>query len=180
MDKAGEDRLAEPGDGLLHPVALGSLAMLIVNDHALKSAYPGVVTGKLSDVAGLVFFPLLLVAGLELIQAIRRRWRGPSGAASEIAVVATGLAFAAVKLLPVGAHAFGWSLGLAQWLASVPVDLVTGRGVSPLAAAASVADPTDLLALPALLVPLWLGRRRAAQVDRNAQVPGVRQAVETG
>ena len=31
-----------------------------MNDHVLKHACPGVVTGKLSDFAGLFFFPLFL------------------------------------------------------------------------------------------------------------------------
>ena len=41
----------------MHPVALAAIAVLVVNDHVLKSAYPGWLTGKLSDIAGLVFFP---------------------------------------------------------------------------------------------------------------------------
>ena len=38
---------------LLHPAFLVALATLVVNDHLLKDAFPGVVTGKLSDFAGL-------------------------------------------------------------------------------------------------------------------------------
>ena len=41
------------------PFLLG-LALLVVNDHVLKQAFPGPVTGKLSDVAGLFVFPLFL------------------------------------------------------------------------------------------------------------------------
>ena len=40
--------LASPGFAL-------ALVVLVLNDHVLKTAYPGWVTGKLSDVAGLVF-----------------------------------------------------------------------------------------------------------------------------
>ncbi|MFT5682697.1 MAG: hypothetical protein ACI8RZ_003621, partial [Myxococcota bacterium] len=47
-------------DPLLHPVTLTAMALLAVNDHWAKYALTGVVTGKLSDFAGLVFFPLLL------------------------------------------------------------------------------------------------------------------------
>ena len=39
---------------------LGSLALLIVNDHYLKAAYPSALTGKLSDVAGLFAFVYFL------------------------------------------------------------------------------------------------------------------------
>jgi hypothetical protein len=40
-----------------HPVTLLSLVLLLVNDHLLKDAYPGLATGKLSDLAGLVVAP---------------------------------------------------------------------------------------------------------------------------
>ncbi|MEV6487344.1 hypothetical protein AB0M20_01710 [Actinoplanes sp. NPDC051633] len=43
-----------------HPVTVVALLVLVVNDHVLKGAYPGVVTGKLSDAAGLVLAPPLL------------------------------------------------------------------------------------------------------------------------
>jgi len=55
-----------PGDVLVRPIALAALALLILNDHVLKSAFPGPLTGKLSDVAGLMLFPIVLVAGWEL------------------------------------------------------------------------------------------------------------------
>ncbi|MCC6617494.1 MAG: hypothetical protein IT341_00485 [Chloroflexi bacterium] len=49
-------RLAVPADGLLHPVVLGAIGLLLLNDHVLKTTTPGFVTGKLSDFAGLAFF----------------------------------------------------------------------------------------------------------------------------
>jgi len=45
-----------------HPLSLASVALLVANDHLLKRAYPSVLTGKLSDFAGLFFFPFLLTA----------------------------------------------------------------------------------------------------------------------
>jgi hypothetical protein len=51
---------------LLHPVPLFALATLMINDHLLKQYYPGWVTGKLSDIAGMVFFPLFLLAMIDL------------------------------------------------------------------------------------------------------------------
>jgi hypothetical protein len=48
-----------PADGLLHPYPLVAILVLIVNDHWLKGLWPGPVTGKLSDMAGLAFFPLV-------------------------------------------------------------------------------------------------------------------------
>jgi hypothetical protein len=44
----------------LHPLFLVSLAILLINDHILKNLYPGFVTGKLSDFAGLFLFPVFL------------------------------------------------------------------------------------------------------------------------
>ena len=43
---------ASAGDGLLHPIALLAVALLLVNDHLLKAAAPGPLTGKLSDSPG--------------------------------------------------------------------------------------------------------------------------------
>ncbi|GAA3121815.1 hypothetical protein GCM10020001_047700 [Nonomuraea salmonea] len=42
---------------LCHPVTVAGVLVLLVNDHLLKAAFPGVVTGKLSDVAGLLVAP---------------------------------------------------------------------------------------------------------------------------
>ena len=43
-----------------HPLTVGATAVLLLNDHVLKPAWPGLVTGKLSDVAGLVAAPPVL------------------------------------------------------------------------------------------------------------------------
>ena len=45
---------------LLNPIFLACLLILALNDHFLKAHYPGWVTGKLSDFAGLLIFPLFL------------------------------------------------------------------------------------------------------------------------
>ena len=79
----------QAGDALLHPLRVGAVAVLVVNDHLLKAAYPGLITGKLSDVAGLVFFPLLLVGLAEVVLAAAGRWTAPSQAALRAAVVVT-------------------------------------------------------------------------------------------
>lgn len=139
-----------PGGALLHPVPLVAIVVLLVNDHVLKAAYPGFVTGKLSDVAGLVFFPLLLVAIAELFGAPRRP-------AVIVAVASTGLVFALVQIWAPATQLYRYGLGALQWPFRA---LVAGKmiGVVPVHA---FADPTDLVALPALLVPLVLGWRRA-------------------
>ena len=45
---------------LAHPVTVLGLLLLLANDHYLKAAHPGWLTGKLSDAAGLVLAPPLL------------------------------------------------------------------------------------------------------------------------
>jgi len=58
------------------PYAL-AVVTLLVNDWCLKSAYPGLVTGKLSDFAGLavVAVPLLSRGGAGAAALPRRRRR---------------------------------------------------------------------------------------------------------
>ena len=43
-----------------HPVTVLALVVLVLNDHVLKAAQPGWLTGKLSDVVGLVLAPPLV------------------------------------------------------------------------------------------------------------------------
>ncbi|MBX6387020.1 MAG: hypothetical protein IRZ07_29260, partial [Microbispora sp.] len=52
--------LATAAAWLGHPATLTAIAVLLVNDHLLKHLWPGVVTGKLSDVAGMLVAPPLL------------------------------------------------------------------------------------------------------------------------
>lgn len=141
-----------PGGALLHPLAVASLALLVVNDHLLKQSIPGVMTGKLSDVAGLVFFPLVLVSSWEWAQSLR----GASPVAGRPviagAIVLTGLGFCAIQLWAPAGSAWAWGLGALQ----APLH-GSWRPV------VHTADPTDLLALPALAVAAWIALRRRAR-----------------
>jgi hypothetical protein len=115
-----------------HPAWWGALLVLWLNDHWLKSAdlAPGWFTGKLSDFAGLLVAPVLLVA---LSGAERRHTR-----ALCFGAVAGG--FAAINLWPSAARA-------AEQLASV-------IGLSW----RLWCDPTDLLALTVLPMSWHLAR----------------------
>lgn len=137
--------------GLLHPIALAALGTLIVNDHVLKVRYPGWITGKLSDVAGMIVFPLLAGA---LVTAVARR--ADPGRMLAGCVAATAIGFALVKLWAPATHACGLVLGALQWPFAA---LAHGAsvGVAPVAIAR---DPSDLLALPFAAVALWLPRYR--------------------
>jgi hypothetical protein len=152
--------MARAADGVLHPVALAALIVLVVNDQVLKAVSPGVVTGKVSDVAGLIVAPLVLQAGWEVGQWMAGRWTGPSARVLAIAIVGTGVAFAAVQIWPPATDLYRGALGLAQWPLRLLASLVTSTpGPSPVPVQA-VADAADLLALPALAVTWWVGRRR--------------------
>jgi hypothetical protein len=135
-----------PGSLLLEPHFLLALFVLVFNDHVLKSAVPGFVTGKLSDVAGLAVAPVLAVSLGELLGA------GPIDRPSRIRrlafwAMATAVGFAAIQLCGPAARAYSHVLGAVQ---SLPRALVawSTRGTPVWAIARHVADPTDLLALP--------------------------------
>ena len=145
----GFDCLARPAlSAMAHPATLASIALLLVNDHILKRQYPSALTGKLSDFAGLFFFPLLLatlfgLAGAVLgrILPVRRARIAPSPrkpeSAARLCFAVTAVAFAAVKLVPPANSAV--TIGL-ETLLGLPVRIVR--------------DPTDLMALAALW-PAW-------------------------
>jgi hypothetical protein len=122
---------------LAHPGSVLALVVLVLNDHVLKQAWPGWVTGKLSDVAGLVVAPLLLAAVLALVRVPR---------AMPVSLAATGAGFVLCKTSTFGAEVTStvWSLF------GTPTMIR--------------ADVTDLLALPALYAAWRIHRTVAAAV----------------
>lgn len=141
-----------PGDGLLHPAVLASLALLALNDHVLKHRWPGPVTGKLSDLAGLVLLPAVLVAALELTTrrlATRR--------ALALACAVSALGFALVKSWSPATEAYRVVWAALQW----PLRALRAGALVPLGRVSAVRDRSDLLALAATLIALWAGWRRA-------------------
>lgn len=144
-----------PGDLVLHPVALVGLTLLVLNDHVLKGVGPGWLTGKLSDVAGLLFLPFLLLAVYDVV----RRGRPPGVRASVVVGVGTGVLFAAVKLLdPVRAAAAAVA-GIARAPLDAATALLTGRGAPPVGPVTIVADPSDVLAVAACAAVVLVVRR---------------------
>jgi hypothetical protein len=139
---------------LAHPIAIFAMALLVVNDHVLKAAYPGLVTGKLSDFAGLMFFPLLLAAASEQV-GIRRGMT-----AVVAAVIATGIVFASIKLSPAAGELYRVGLGVLQWPFRAVFALVADDRMPGVAHVQLVADRTDLVALVALAVPIALARHQ--------------------
>lgn len=147
-------RVAAALRALAAPLTIGSLALLALNDHVLKQAWPAsFVTGKLSDASGLVVAPVLLTLLLALIRVPRP---------APVAVVATGIGFAWVKTTYVGAE-----------VASAVWTWVWGSSLV-------LRDPTDLLALPALAVAWTVLRRARAAHHGGLAGRGLRGRVSAG
>jgi hypothetical protein len=145
-----------PADGLLHPLALVALATLLVNDHVLKSAFPGWWTGKLSDLAALVVLALVIQAIAELLgAAIHPRVLAAS-------LLASGATLIAIKLLPAAAELYRVSLGLAQWMPAAVAAWLAGGTTPAVVPVALTRDASDVLALPVLWLAWVVFRRRRA------------------
>ena len=101
-----------PGGELLGAVPLIGLGLLALNDHFLKTAWPGWFSGKLSDFAGMMFFPFLLTATYSLsrtcidlvIKVGSSRYRPGARRLNEVqltvAVIFSGMSLALVNLSP--------------------------------------------------------------------------------
>lgn len=148
-------------------MALGALSLLIVNDQVLKAAWPGLVTGKLSDVAGLALTPLVLQAGWEATLVFLGRPWGPSGRALLISAAAVGIGFTLAKTVEAAADTFRIGLGILQWPVSVLAALLGSDPVPGVVPVAFVRDPWDLIALGSLVAPLVIGARRVDHARRG-------------
>ncbi|HTO01050.1 MAG TPA: hypothetical protein VL068_10275 [Microthrixaceae bacterium] len=160
LDCADSSHNRVPGDLLLHPVALIALGLVILNDRFLKVHYPSAITGKLSDFAGLVYFPLFVVSVLEGFRwlARRRPWElGPR--AITIVSMFLGVIMTLIKTWGPAAEFYRSYLGVVLWPAYVVGDVVQGRGLPGVRRVGLIEDATDLVALVALLLPVWVGTR---------------------
>ena len=159
------------GDLLLHPVALLALGGLLLNDHVLKAASADtpftVVTGKLSDVCGVLFLPILVVAAVEFAGAVVKGRVASVEVAGVVAVV-VGVAFALMKTVPACGDVYAWALGALQWPVRALVAVLNGsvneHGLPSWQPVVHVVDPTDVVAVPFAFVVVALQRRRARQL----------------
>lgn len=99
---------------LTHPWSLSALLLLATNDHVLKGSgwVPGVLTGKLSDVAGLFLAPILLAV---LVRARTRQARA-------FCYGAVAVVFASLELSPTLTEFVGRYTGAVMW--PDPTDLI--------------------------------------------------------
>jgi hypothetical protein len=117
--------------------------VLLLNDHALKGSgmLPGWLTGKLSDFAGLLVLPALLVSG----------FRATLRHARALCFALTALPFVAIKVSQPAARGLESLLEVAG---------ISWRIWS---------DPTDLVAL-VVLVPAWLACRPERVADSSTNL----------
>jgi len=155
-----------PGDALpltllLRATPVFSLLLLLVNDHYLKGRgiLPTFISGKLSDFAGLVFFPLLLLALYNLFGTLLFRYRknigilvspSPTFFQLLLSCLITGVFFTMVQL----------SSSFANFYAQTSAFLMfwSHQGVSV------TQDPSDIWALLSLFAALYIGARALKKV----------------
>ncbi len=118
---------------LAHPASLAAIVLLLANDHGLKQAHPSALTGKLSDLAGLLFFPFLMAFCLAWLPGLGR----DEVRLGRLSIAITALWFAGLQLSPLVEAATMRLVGM----------ITGGDGVN-------VRDATDLVAL-AMLWPAW-------------------------
>ncbi|MFG2820107.1 hypothetical protein ACGFX4_11835 [Kitasatospora sp. NPDC048365] len=136
-----------------NPGTVAAVLVLAFNDRVGKRAWPGVVTGKLSDVAWMLVAPPVLA--LLLTPVLRLRGNRPA----VVGIGGTAVAFALAKSGPVGGEVASW-----VWSLSGVPSRIKG-------------DPTDLVVLPLLVLAWWLWRAgqrpwRGWQVLALIAVPG--------
>jgi hypothetical protein len=134
---------------LAHPLALVAAASLLLNALVWQPLFASWWTGKIGDAAWMVIGPLLVAAALSALRPVRDRLsRRALGA---LACALTALAFGAAKAVPAVNSAVllaGAALGYAFKLRL---------------------DPTDLLALPFVLVAGWVWQHTPPRPGRALQ-----------
>lgn len=138
------------GDFLLSPIFLCALAALLINDFYLKIYHPSAVSGILSDLAGMVFFPIFIVGIAEIacVALPAKPFAKPSWFVSSTCGVV--VMFVLMKYTPVGEELF---IASTDWLRGSFGEAL-GYGQRGL-----VSDPVDLLAILMIPIPIYFGRR---------------------
>ena len=152
-DDESVQRPALPLGELVQPWPIAAMALLAVNDHFFKGAdvLPAWLTGKLSDFAGLLFFPLLCTALVDTVLAFVRAPIDPTLRVGKalVACLLTGLGFAAIELWPAAAR------GYARAVSAIGVP------------STSTPDPSDLLALVMLPIAFAIARAHVRRVPHG-------------
>jgi hypothetical protein len=133
---------------LAHPFSLAALALLLLNDHLLRVYWPSWWTGKLGDFAWLFFFPFALAAVLALL--LPKTLKNHHHWTAALAFSLTASVFALTNT---------WS-AFHTWLLAITSRLLGFQVGWRL-------DPTDLVALVAMLAAAGLWRAMGARPTRQ-------------
>jgi hypothetical protein len=118
-----------------YPVVWFSIGLLLINDHILKNIYPSWLTGKLSDFAGIFFFPFIVAAGLSIFLV---KFNLTTRQIGQIAFGLVATWFVLLKALQPVNH---FTAHVASKLLGFPTKISL--------------DPTDLISL-LTLIPAWV------------------------
>lgn len=158
-ERCSPDLTNEPfivGRAMLHPACLLALGLWWLNDDVLKARYHNFLTGKLSDLACMVVFPVLVLSVIQVVQSLRGVAWFPRRAHVLATLFGVGVLFAAINLSATVGHAY--RVVFAHVLFPF---LFAFHGAHHLPAISHTQDPTDLLVLPALYLAYLLAPRRA-------------------
>jgi hypothetical protein len=128
---------------LSHPVSIAAIIVVLLNDHWWRRVAPSWFTGKIGDFAWLIFAPFLLAVILAWLLPRREKL------VSYTAIIGVGLIFGLAKTIP-AFHAL--TIDVLEVLTGWPNVLQM--------------DPTDLLALPALLIAWWIWKQSTTRSIR--------------
>jgi hypothetical protein len=128
---------------LSHPASILGISVVLLNDHWWRRVAPSWFTGKIGDFAWLIFAPFLLAAILAWLFPRREKIVGYAS------IIGVGLIFGLAKTAP-AFHAL--TIDVLEFLTGWPNILRL--------------DPTDLMALPALLIAWLIWQQSAARSIR--------------
>ncbi|MFN8386502.1 MAG: sialidase family protein [Anaerolineales bacterium] len=131
---------------LQHPLSLASVALLLLNDHVFKVFFSSWLTGKLSDFAGLYFFPFIVAAGLSILLS---KFNSQPRIIGQVSFLLVGIWFFLLKTSP-------YINSITSQFASHIVDFPTQFSL----------DWTDLFGLIAML-PAWNLWKQSQQWRRS-------------
>jgi len=146
--------------------------ILVVNDRFLKRALHNPLTGKLSDFGGLILLPLLIATLYDFAsRLLRHRAPAPRLHAYSMMVVTIGVMFTLMKTTSFGIHAYDALNSAIEWPILAGKALLSGSNPWAWPSTNALVDPTDLWALPALVVAWNAGRRVIGGRERPSTDP---------
>ena len=134
----------------VHSLPVLAVLLTALNDHYLKYAYPSFLTGKISDFAGVFFFPIFLCALWNISRNLfSSKFHWITLRQGIIAIAVTDLIFVMVKMVPAVTYAYIKMLGAIGYPSRV------------------TRDPGDLAALVMNVATFYFVR---AQVRRGPRI----------